>query len=107
MSYPRTTAEYRERRDEINDQLKQLSQRAAKSDDLDRLAEFLADVPAAWDAATQEQRNKLARCLFDQVWLRNKEVVAVKARAEVDPFFRLNFEEHLKRALEQDTSSRP
>ena len=34
---------------------------------LERLAEFLADVPTAWDAATQEQRNKLARCLFDQV----------------------------------------
>ena len=47
--------------------LKVLTPTSQGVEHLERLAEFLADVPTAWDAATQEQRNKLARCLFDQV----------------------------------------
>jgi hypothetical protein len=37
---------------------------------LERLARFLANVVEAWDSASQEQRNKLARCLFDEIWMR-------------------------------------
>jgi hypothetical protein len=47
----------------------------------------------AWDSATERQRNRLARCLFDEIWLKDKAVVAVKPRAEFEPFFRLNYEE--------------
>ena len=39
-----------------------------------------------------EQRNKLARCLFEEVWLEDKTVVAVKPKPEPDPFFRLNYQ---------------
>jgi hypothetical protein len=44
----------------------------------------------AWDSAIEEQRNKLARCLFDEIWPKDKAVVAVKPRVEFEPFFRLN-----------------
>ena len=50
-------------------------------------------MPAAWAAATQSQRNKLARALFDQVWLEGKTVIAVKPRTELGPFFRLTYED--------------
>ena len=39
------------------------------------------------------QRNKLAITVFDQVCLEDKTVIAVKPRTELDPFFRLNYEE--------------
>ncbi|MCH8899197.1 MAG: recombinase family protein, partial [Acidobacteria bacterium] len=89
-----TKAEYLARRSDVGRRLDALpASGQTEADVLARLAEFLADVPAAWMAATQEQRNKLARTLFDEVWLRDKEVVAVKPRRELDPFFRLNYEE--------------
>ncbi len=89
-----TKAQYQARRVEIGGMVDSLPASShPKADVLAKLAEFLADVPAAWKAATQEQRNKLARNLFDEVWLRDKTVVAVKPRPELDPFFRLNYEE--------------
>lgn len=48
----------------------------------------------AWKEASQEQRNKLAKALFEQVWIENNKVVAVKPRPELEPFFKLNFECH-------------
>ena len=87
-------AQHVARRDGISRKLDSLPvAEASKPDVLAKLAEFLADVPAAWKAATQEQRNKLARNLFDEVWLRDREVVAVKPRPKLAPFFRLNYEE--------------
>ena len=89
-----TKAEYLTRRIDLARKLDALpASGQTEADVLAKLAAFLADVPAAWKAATQEQRNKLARTLFDEVWLRDKEVVAVKPRRELDPFFRLNYEE--------------
>ena len=63
---------------------------------LQRLAEFLANITAAWDKANNEQRNKLARCLFQEVWLKDKEVVAIKPQPEFEPFFKLNWDEFSK-----------
>ena len=77
-----------------------------QTDHLNKLAQFLADVSAAWAVATQEQRNKLARALFDQVWLEDKIVVAVKPRTELEPFFRLNYENFTKKNIEDTTSTR-
>ena len=89
-----TKAEYLARRSDLTRRMDDLpTSGQPEADVLGKLAKFLADVPAAWEAATQEQRNKLARTLFDEVWLRDKEVVAVKPRRELDPFFRLNYEE--------------
>ena len=60
---------------------------------LDRLASFLKDVALAWEVADYEQRNRLARCLFEEIWVRDKKVIAVKPRGEFEPFFRLNLQE--------------
>ena len=63
-----------------------------------------ADVPAAWSAATQEQRNKLARTLFDEVvWLWHKGK-GNKWPSSLDGnsthSFRINYEESEARAIE-------
>jgi len=101
-----TRAEYQSRRDDILRQLDSLTPNPTGPEHLEGLARFLADVPAAWSAATQEQRNKLARCLFDQVWVEDKAVVAVKPRPELEPFFRLNYEEFLRQNIEGERSRR-
>ena len=88
-----TRSEYETRKSDIMKQQEAMAPRLIKTGQLDRLAQFLADIPAAWDVATQEQRNKLARTLFDQVWIKDKSVVGVKPRPELEPFFRLNYEE--------------
>ena len=89
-----TRAQYRARWDEIGRRLDSLpSTGGSQVDVLAKLAEFLATVPGAWRAATQEQRSKLAPSLLDEVWLQDKEVVAVKPRSELDRFFPINYEE--------------
>ena len=35
---------------------------------------------------------RLARYLFEEIWVQDKKVVAVKPRGEFEPFFRLNLE---------------
>jgi site-specific DNA recombinase len=99
-------AEYETRRDKILDQLRSLAVPQQPAEHLEKMAGFLADVPAAWMAATPEQRNKLARCLFEQVWLKDKEVLAVKPLPDLEPFFRLNYEEWLKQNIEDRGSTR-
>jgi len=78
-------------------QLEALTPAELKSKALDRLAEFLKNIAKAWKEANQEQRNKLARQLFDEVWVKDKQVVAVKPRSELKPFFQLSYEEWLKK----------
>ena len=59
------------------------------------MAHFLTNVANAWREANQEQRNKLARVLFEEIRLDNGgKVVAVKPRAELEPFFKLSYECH-------------
>ena len=98
---------YRFHHDTILKQLEALTPTSQGAEHLEWLAQFLADVPTAWDAATQEQRNKLARCLFDQVWLQDKTVVAVKPRPELEPFFRRNYEDFSQQNMEYATPALP
>ena len=97
-------SEYEARKDLILAQMEQLEPHGLEVQHLDKFAQFLGDVPAAWEAATQEQRNKLARTLFDQVWLKDKAVVAVKPRPELEPFFKLNYEEFTAENIEGGVS---
>ena len=83
-----------------------LAPKLVETDHLDKLATFLGDVSSAWDVATQEQRNKLVRALFDEVWVEDKTVVAVKPLPELDPFFRLNYEEFVKENIEGGAPTR-
>ena len=66
---------------------------------MEKLAEFLASIGSSWDEANQEQRNKLTRCLFQEVWVKGKEVLAVKPQPELLPFFELNYEEFVNKRL--------
>jgi len=99
-----TEGEYKRRRDGIRKQLDALNPVPNGSDSLPLLAQFLADVSSAWELATPEQQNKLARTLFEEIWIKDKEVVFVKPRPELDPFFRLNYEESI--SVEGVTSTR-
>ena len=56
----------------------------------------MANVIDAWDEATQEQRNKLAKALFEEILVEDNKVVAVKPRHELEPFFKLSYECHAK-----------
>ena len=78
-------------------QLRQFSPVESSEDNLKRLAEFLANVAVAWREANQEQKNKLARVLFEEIKLDNGgKVVVVKPRPELEPFFKLSYECHAK-----------
>jgi hypothetical protein len=88
--------EYQREKRQLEGQLTKLTSFVVFSEPLKRLAEFLANVTSAWDNAGNEERNKLARCLFQEIWVKDKEVVAVKPQPEFEPFFKLNWEEFTK-----------
>ncbi len=54
---------------------------------LEQAAAFLSDLPAAWRAADDAQRNALARMLFAQVRIKDDWVVAVEPQPSFAPFF--------------------
>jgi len=73
----------------LQDELARLVPDGSKPDALERLARFLTNVAEAWTVADQEQRNRLARALFEEIWVKDKKVVAVVPRPELEPFFAL------------------
>jgi site-specific DNA recombinase len=82
--------------DAIQQELRILANPEEKKETLAKLAHFLANVVHAWKEATQEQRNKLANVLVEQVWIEHSRVVGIKPREELKPFFQLSYEEYLK-----------
>ena len=97
---------YLEEKADILRALQNLTPPEEKSQLLDRLADFLKSVSKAWKDANQDQRNRLARQLFEEIWVKDKQVVAVKPRPELEPFFRLSYEEWLKK-FESETPKPP
>ena len=93
--------DYRREREATQRELKALDPVESQTKNLDRLAEFLANVAEAWEVANGEQRNKLARSLFQEVWIKDKQVVAVKPQPELEPFFKLNYEEFVNKMLKK------
>lgn len=91
-----TKQEYMNKREVIQGQLRTLAEPQDKPQVLSKLAHFLANVADAWREANQEQRNKLAKTLFEQIRVEDQKVVAVKPRPEFEPFFKLNFERQAK-----------
>ena len=57
---------------------------------------LLASVSSAWDKADQEQRNRIAQTLFEEILVEDRKVVAVRPRPELEPVFKLNLECHSK-----------
>ncbi len=53
-----------------------------------------------------DQPIDVARRLFEEILIKDKEVVFVKPRPELDPFVRLNYEESTRKAFEGVTSIR-
>jgi hypothetical protein len=52
---------------------------------------MLRDAQAAWVDADQDVRNALAKALFDEIRVLGAEVVAIKPRPALLPFFRFNY----------------
>jgi len=88
--------EYLKDYDAIQRELASARPEEERGRELERLADFLQNVAEAWDVASQEHRNKLARTLFDEIWVEDTKVVAVKPRPELAPFFDLNLECHTR-----------
>ncbi len=59
---------------------------------MDHLASMLRDVPVAWEKANQEQRNWMARQLFECIWVKDDKVVSVRPRPELRPLFQISEE---------------
>jgi site-specific DNA recombinase len=93
--------EYIRKKEQILQEIKRLTPTDGSNKGLQRLAEFLANVAKAWEEATQEQRNRLARSLFQEVWIKDKQVVAVKPQPELEPFFELNYEEFVGKIMKK------
>ncbi|MEE9528521.1 MAG: recombinase family protein [Dehalococcoidia bacterium] len=76
---------------------------------LNSLASFLKDITQAWRQATQEQRNRLAKCLFEAIWIKDKRVYAVTPQPEFKPFFDLQYagKAHYKAAVRPRGDSNP
>ena len=77
--------DYLKEKDAVQKELRVLFPAGSQAKNLDRLAGFLANVAQAWEEGSGEQRNKLARSLFQEIWVKDKQVVAVKPQPELDP----------------------
>lgn len=77
---------------EIRKELGQIAAFNPEGKGLDTLASFLTDITIAWKHSSQEQRNRLATCLFETVWIKDKKVLAVTPQPEFKPFFDLQYD---------------
>ncbi len=73
-------------------ELRQLKSNVPNPEMLEKFVEFLKNVTQAWDKASQEQRNHLASCLLETVWIKDKKVIAVTPRPEFKSFFDLQYD---------------
>jgi len=83
-------AEYLERRGRLQRSLEGLKSDTEVGTTLDRAAAYLKDLPAAWHAASDAQRNALARLLYEEVHIRDEWVAAVKPQPTFAAFFNLD-----------------
>ena len=92
-----TEKKYMAEKEEILVNLHKLNVPVIDSTVLQKLATFLNSVASAWKDASHEQRNAIARQLFTEIWIKDKQVVAVKPRPELELFFKLSYGEFLKK----------
>jgi DNA invertase Pin-like site-specific DNA recombinase len=79
--------EYVERRERLLRQRDGLRETDEWEAILAKAAAFLSDLPAAWRAADDAQRNALARMLFVQIRIKDEWVAAVEPQPSFAPFF--------------------
>jgi hypothetical protein len=88
--------EYLRKYDSVQKELSSITPKDDEAKTLGSLARFMNSVADAWRDASQEQRNKLAGTLFDEICVENSRVVAVKPREELKSLFQLSYDDHLK-----------
>ena len=80
--------EYRKRKAALTEELAVLPTENAPTAEVgEYLARFLADISTAWEVATPEEKNRLARQLFNRVLIENRTAVEVTPRPDLLPFF--------------------
>ncbi len=84
-----TREAYVAERDRLQAELSALRTTADGAGLITRAAALLRDLPAAWAAATPDQRNTLARLIFQQVEIEDDRVAAVVPQPDFAPFFAL------------------
>jgi hypothetical protein len=92
--------EYRRERQAVQREMVALTPETRQTNP-DKLAEFLTNIGEAWRAASAEQKNKLARTLFQEIWIKDNQVVAVKPQPELEPFFEFNYEEFVNKVMKK------
>lgn len=89
-------ADYLRKYDSVQNELYSITPKDDEAKTLGSLAQFMNSVADAWREEGQEQRNKLAGALFEEIRVENSRVVGVKPREELKPLFQLSYDEHLK-----------
>ncbi|HUG13973.1 MAG TPA: hypothetical protein VMM78_03050, partial [Thermomicrobiales bacterium] len=70
--------EYRRQRDELMRARDALQPAGDRSATLATMAAFLADLTSAWGAATPDERNRLARTMFERLTLKDNQIESVR-----------------------------
>lgn len=82
---------YRIQRDQLRNELASLPPATSDRGDLvERLMNYLKSIGAAWHDATQEQRNKLAKTLFDKIRVEDGIIRGITPTSEFAPLLVLN-----------------
>ena len=89
--------DYLARRAEIMAELASLKPAEDRKIDLRNAAELLGRFCQAWTFADLEQKRKIARLIFEEIWVDNKKVVAVRPRPQFVGFFTLDLFDRRKR----------
>jgi site-specific DNA recombinase len=89
--------EYLSRRTEITAEIASLKPAEDNKADLRNAAELLGRFCEAWAIADLEQKRKIARLIFEEIWVENKKVVTVRPRPQFTGFFTLDLFDRRKR----------
>ena len=87
-----TEEEYRNQRDAVKRELSELPVENQDAGTLERLADYLSSVKQGWQNADQAQKNRLARVLFEEVKVQDRQVVALKPVKELEACFQVSYQ---------------
>jgi hypothetical protein len=82
-----TREAYRAERERLEAELGTLRSATNQAEVLVQAATLLKDLPAAWEAATSEQRKALARLVFESIEIEDDRIIAVVPQPDFAPFF--------------------
>src|SRR3954447_5084681 len=78
---------YRAEREQLEAELATLQATSSQAEAFTEAAKLLKDLPKARDTASAEQRNALARLVFESVEIEHDRVLAVVPQPQFAPFF--------------------